>query len=128
MSDKDSISGVHTAAERREENSRRQESRRVSIEASSDVDNRKKSDRRGDDRRGGPDRRGFFQNLYNPDDNFLYDVFMWLIDNIEGEWTAGPNENEIPDSKVTCRIRFDNKKDLDAFIIWLRKWEESKGS
>jgi len=128
MSDKDSISGVHTAAERRDEDGRRQASRRVSIEASLDVDNRKKSDRRGDDRRSEQDRRGFFQNLYNPDDNFLYDVFMWLIDNIEGEWTAGPNENQVGNSKVTCRIRFDEKEDLDIFVAWLKNWEESKGN
>jgi hypothetical protein len=53
---------------------------------------------------------------------------MWLIDNIEGEWTAGPNENEIADSKVTCCVRFEEKEDLDAFITWLKKCEETKGN
>ena len=129
MDEKQSISRLIADAERRGEG-RRQESRRVSLAASVDDDNRT-GDRRdkGDDRRGSaPDRRGHFQNLFSPNDNFLYEAFMWLIDNSEGEWTAGPNENDTEDDRVTCRIRFDQKSDLEAFINWLKEWEEKAGS
>ncbi len=105
MDEKQSISGLTAGADRRGDG-RRQESRRVSIAASVDEDKRA-ADRRDDD--GDrcdevPDRRGHFQNLFSPDDNFFYEVFMWRIDNSEGEWTAGPNENETEDSHVNCRI------------------------
>jgi hypothetical protein len=99
------------------------------IAASVDEDSRK-SDRRvddGDRRDEAPDRRGHFQNLFSPDDNFFYEVFMWLIDNSEGELTAGPNENETDDSSVTCRISFDQKADLETFVVWLKEWEEKAG-
>jgi len=52
---------------------------------------------------------------------------MWLIDNSEGELTAGPNENETDDSSVTCRISFDQKADLETFVVWLKEWEEKAG-
>ncbi|MBT3906444.1 MAG: hypothetical protein HOB79_18760 [Rhodospirillaceae bacterium] len=129
MDEKQSISGLIADAERRGEG-RRQGSRRLSVAASVDEDNRKgdRRDRGGDRREDAPDRRGHFQNLFSPNDNFLYEVFMWLIDNSEGEWTAGPNENDTEDDRVTCRIRFDQKSDLEAFINWLKEWEEKAGS
>jgi|GEM_PF-1208636 len=96
---------------------RRTGNRRVSISAS--VENRRDKG----DRRSPEDRRGNFFNLYNPRDDFLYEAFAWLIDTAQGEWTSGPNENEPDESLVTCRIRFEEKSDLEAFIEWLNKWE-----
>jgi hypothetical protein len=71
-----------------------------------------------------------FKNLYSGTDNFLYDVFMWLIDNISGDWSTGPVENgPIEDGPanpadhdnefVTCRVKFKDQKDLNAFVAWL---------
>lgn len=79
----------------------------MSISADVDSDNRE-SDRRDE----ALDRRRHFHNLFSPNDNFLYEVFMWLIDNVEGEWTASPNENEGEDTRVTCQTQFDRKDDL----------------
>ncbi|MCP4710376.1 MAG: hypothetical protein GY869_17270, partial [Planctomycetes bacterium] len=99
-------------------NRRRKEDRRVSISAS--VEDR----RLLGDRRSLADRRGHYFNLFDPRDDFLYEVFIWLIDSTEGEWASGANENEPKDSPVTCRIRFDEESDLRAFITWLDEWEE----
>ena len=76
------------------------------------------------DRRQPGDRRGHYYNQVNPDDNFLYEVFVWLIDSTKGEWSCGANEHEPEDSPVTCRIRFDNETDLNAFIAWVSEWED----
>jgi len=100
---------------------RRNDDRRVSISASV-------SDRRStNDRRSQEDRRGHYFNLFNPRDEFLYEVFIWLIDCTQGEWFSGANENEPDDSPVTCRIRFEEEDDLNAFIAWLTEWQKKHG-
>ena len=97
------------------------EDRRISIRATS-VERRQGGDRRRDS-----DRRGHYHNIFNPDDNFLYEVFMWLVDHTEGEWSTGEAENEPDGSPVTCRIRFEDGKDLEAFVAWAKEWEAGKG-
>ncbi len=108
--------GVHARSDRRNK-----EDRRVSVSASV-LDHRQ-----GGDRRGSEDRRGHYHNLFNPDDNFLYEVFVWLVDNTKGKWSSGANVNEPDDSPVTCRVRFDEEADLEAFVAWLSEWQDKHG-
>lgn len=108
--------GAHARPDRRHD-----EDRRVSISASV-VEHRK-----GRDRRHSDDRRGHYQNLFSPDNNFLYEVFVWLIDCTEGEWSSGANDHEPEGSAVTCRVRFDEESDLEAFVAWLSGWQEKHG-
>ena len=60
-----------------------------------------------------------FNSFYSANGNFLYDVFMWLIDNVSGEWSTGPFEDDPGDQFVTCRVKFKEQKDLDAFVTWM---------
>jgi hypothetical protein len=85
----------HDSADRRSG-----QSRRISI-APKDDDKRNRSDRRASS-----DRRGHHVNLMISDDQGIQDIFTWLIDNADDTWTIGPNDNEPPESAVTCRVRF----------------------
>lgn len=116
MNDQQNASGGHADTVRRNNNERR-----VSISATT-VENRE-----GDERRTSEDRRGHYQNLFSTDDNFLYEVFAWLIDCTGGEWSSGPNDNEPDGSPVTCRVRFDDPADLEKFVQWLAEWQEKHG-
>ncbi len=62
-----------------------------------------------------------FKNFYSANGNFLYDVFMWLVDNVSGEWSSGSFEDDPGDQFVTCRVKFEEKKDLEAFVTWMRQ-------
>lgn len=103
----------HTTLVNSHSERRQKESRRVSISASTN------DSRNGADRRQAEDRRGYFENLANPDAHFLSEIMTWLVDNTRGEWRAGANGHEPDDSLISCRIRFEEEADLDAFIAWL---------
>ena len=92
---------------------RSSQSRRISI-APKDDDKRSKSDRRE-----GTDRRGYHVNLMISDDQGIQDVFTWLIDNAEENWTIGPNDNEPSESTVPCRVRFESEGQMTAFADWV---------
>jgi len=95
------------------DNERRQSLRRISILASATSEQRTNQDRRKED------RRGFHHNLDIQDNQFLSEVFTWLLTCTNGEWNAGANENEPNDSPTSCRIRFEDEEDLKSFIVWL---------
>ena len=114
MSDTDQSIELYNDTKRREKKSRRVE------DIPTGSDQRKSNDRRVDE-----DRRGFYVNLVNPIDQYYEEMIAWLLENGRDEWTIGPNDNEPENSDVTCRVRFETKERLDAFITWL---DEKKAS
>ncbi|HEB79540.1 MAG TPA: hypothetical protein ENI79_03575 [Rhodospirillales bacterium] len=111
------MAGVYALSERRGD-----KDRRISIIASAaelEFDDR----RRGEERRV-EERRGHYLNLAHSNEAFLYEMFLWLKDNIDAGWRIGPNQAEPEHSPVTCRIRFDREDDLESFIVWLDAWED----
>ena len=97
---------------------RRQQSRRRSAELS--IDDEK---RQVDDRRLTTDRRGHYVNLFSNESAFVYEALLWLTDNIEGEWGAGPKEHRLEECEAACRVRFEHENDLQAFVSWLEEWD-----
>ncbi len=98
----------HDTSDRRSD-----QSRRIAI-APTDDDKRSHPDRRE-----GDDRRGYFVNLMVSDDQGIQDIFTWLIENADDSWTIGPNDNEPPESAVTCRVWFESESQMTTFADWV---------
>jgi len=95
---------------------RQVESRRVFL--STKVAN----DQRSDGRRKSDDRRGKHVNIDKDGGNFLFEMCKWLNSSCKGTWKIGPNESEPGDSPVSCRVRFKDEADLNAFNAWADNW------
>jgi hypothetical protein len=91
------------------EDRRQSESRRVSVSA--EIEN----DQRSDGRRKSDDRRGKFVNVDKDSENSLFEMCKWLKASYKGAWQIGTNESEPNGSAVSCRIRFEDETDLMAF-------------
>jgi len=95
---------------------RQAESRWVSIAADINDNNRVSG------RREFTDRRGAYLDVTQDSEHFLFMMCNWLGDNTKGAWHIGPNESEPKGSPVSCRVRFDDPYDLEAFSVWLEIW------